>query len=115
MQPAVVSKMPPYDLRAFTFESQPHRNISFVVKVGDDDFTTIVQGLTNCDADEPHERGSIHAEGNFVGMPGINEQSDACTSLRDGFIHLARLLVSTASLNISMKQMVGYRVQNGLG
>ena len=48
-------------------------------------------------------------------MPGINEQSDACTSLRDGFIHLPRLLVSTASLNISMKQMVGYRVQDGLG
>ena len=55
MQPAVVSEMPPYNLGTFTFESQPHRNVSFVVKVGHDDFMTIVQGLTNGNADEPHE------------------------------------------------------------
>src|SRR5579859_1883505 len=48
-------------------------------------------------------------------MPGIDQQGDAGAGLRDGLIHLLRLPVSPASLDIAMKKMVGYGVQHGLG
>ena len=62
MKPAIVSKMPPYNLRAFTLQGQPDGNVGFVVKIGHDDFTAVLQRLTNGKADEPHERGGIHAK-----------------------------------------------------
>jgi hypothetical protein len=120
VKPAIVSKMPPHNLCAFTLQGQPDGNVGFVVKIGDDDLTTgifamIAQLLTNGDADEPHERGRIHTKRNFVGVPGIHQQGHARARLCDGFVHLSRLPVSPAPLNVSMKQMVGYGTQYGLG
>src|ERR1700694_4900948 len=48
-------------------------------------------------------------------MPGIDQQSNARAGLRDGFIHLLRVPVSPASLNISMEKVVGYGVQHHPG
>jgi hypothetical protein len=74
-----------------------------------------LQRLTDGEADEPHERCRIHAKANFFGVPGIDQQCDAAASLRYGFIHLLRLAISSASLNIAMKKMVGYSVEHSSG
>src|SRR5580704_9425179 len=48
-------------------------------------------------------------------MPRIHQQGDAGAGLSDRLIHLLRLPVAPASLNVAMKKMVGNRVQHGPG
>ncbi len=86
MKPAIVSKMPPQNLRAFALQGQPDGNVGFVVEIGHDDFAAGVspsdrQRLANGQADEAHERGGVHAKRNFVGMPRVHQQGDAGAGL----------------------------------
>ena len=74
-----------------------------------------LQRLTDGEADEPHERGRIHAKANFFGIPGVDQQCDAGAGLRYGLVHLLRLAVSSASLDIAMKKMVGDGVEHSSG
>lgn len=71
--------------------------------------------LANGKADEPHERGGVHAERNLVVMAGVDQQSHAGAGLSDGLVHLLRLPVSPTSLNVSTKKMAGYGIEYGLG
>src|SRR5579864_4116286 len=105
--------MPPYNLCAFTLQGQPDGNVGFVVKIRDDDFTTIFQRLADGEADEPHKRSCIHAEANLFGIPGVNQQGDAGAGVRYGFVNFLRLAVSSASLNIAVKKMIGNGVKHG--
>ncbi len=115
MKKAIVSKMPPHNLCAFTLQSQPDSNVGFVIEISHDDFTAIFQRLTDGEADEPHERSCIHTEANLFRIPGVDEQGDAGAGARYGLVNLLRLAVSPASLNIAMEQMLGHRIKHDGG
>jgi hypothetical protein len=113
MKKAILSEMPPNNFCAFTLQGQPNCDVGFMIEVSHDDFTAIFQGLTDGEADEPHEGSGIHSEANLFRIPGIDEQSNAGAGARDYLVHFLRLAVSSASLNIAMKKMMGYGVKDG--
>src|SRR5580692_10121183 len=73
------------------------------------------QRFADRNADESQEGSRIHAERNLVRVAGVHQQSNTLSGLRDCLVHFLRLPVSPASLNISVKKMVGYGVQHALG
>ena len=115
MKAAILSKMPPDDLCALTLQRQPYRDVGFMIKVGHYDLAAFFQCLANGDADEPHERSGVHSKRNFVGMPRIYQQRNALPRLRYGLINFLGLLVAAASLDISIKKVVGDSIQDGPG
>ena len=115
MKPAILAEIPPDDLCAFALQRQPHGNVGFMVKIRNDDFTPLLQRLANGDANKPHERCGVHAEGNFVRMPRVDQQGHAFPRPGNRFVHLLRLPVPAAALHVAMQKMVRDRVQHGLG
>src|SRR4029077_21091406 len=57
-------------------------------------------------------RGCVHTKANLFRMPAIDQQGDTAASLGDGLVHFLRLPVSSASLNVAMKKMMGYGVEH---
>jgi hypothetical protein len=66
MKCLIFAEPPPSDLRAVRFESEPCRNVRFVIRFSDDDFArlfrlSLMSGLTS------HiKEVALHAEGNFA-------------------------------------------------
>src|SRR5258708_34470818 len=48
-------------------------------------------------------------------MAGIDQQGSGGPGVGDGLVHLHRMAVPSASLNVAMKKMVGHGVQHGAG
>src|SRR5437763_17021877 len=113
MKAAILSKMPPDDLCALTLQRQPHRDVGFMIKVGHYDLAAFFQCLANSDADQPHERRGVHSKVNFVGMPRIYQQRHAFASLPYALINFVEALLASASLDISLRKVVGHRIQEG--
>ena len=114
MQIAVLAHAPPDDLRAGRLQRQPGGDVGVVVHVGDDDLVALAEHLADAEADQPDERGGVHAEADFGRAVGIDQQRHALARLGDRLVDLDAAAVAAAALDIVVDEMVGHRVEHAL-
>jgi len=57
-------------------------------------------------------RGGVHAEGNLVTVPRVDQDAHAIGGASDGVVHLHTLGVASASLHIAVQKMAEDRVDD---
>ena len=82
VQGAALPHPPPDDAGPHGFERRPGRDIGVVVEIRDHDLVPRPETLRDAEAHEPNERGRVHAEADFGGVVGVQEQRHAGPRLR---------------------------------
>ena len=115
MKVAVLAHAPPFELGAGRFQRQPCGDVGVVIHVGDDDLVAFLKHLADAEADQPDERGGVHAETDFRRAVGVDQQRHAFARIGDRLVDGDAAAVAAAALHIVRDQMVGHRVENALG
>src|SRR5215472_5958077 len=112
MQIPILSHSPPQDFRIA--ESEPGRDIRLVVHVCDHNLIAYAKRLAYCEAHEPDEGGSVHAESDFSGIARIEKQRDTLSAPCNYCIDLSAFRVAPASLDVVGEQVAVYSFQDSL-
>ena len=115
MQAVILAHAPPGDGPAHLFQLLPSGDVGVVVEVGDDDLVALrLQGRADGQADQTHERRSVHAEGHFVGVAGVDPGGDLGPRVHDNPVHLHAFGIAAAALDVEVEQVPGHCVQHDL-
>ena len=115
VQIPVVPHLPPTELCPAPFQSQPSRNVSLVVHIGDNDLVPLAERLSDRQTHQPNEGCSVHAKRNFACVARVHEISDTVSGAQNHLIDFTALGVASPSLHIALEQMMIHRIQHHLG
>jgi hypothetical protein len=86
-----------------------------MIQFGDDELAPGIQAFTDGEAHESHKGGGIHAEGNFAWLAGVDELGHALAGMSNRFVNCKAPQIPSAALDISLDQVLHYRVKRDLG
>ena len=86
-----------------------------MVKFSDDDFVASVARFGNGLADEPHERGPVQSENDFVRIRRIHEIGHSRPCSLDDVIDFTRKRVGAATLDHPVNQVIRYGIDDAGG
>ena len=95
-------------------EGQPGGNVRLVIQVCNDNLAPLPKCVSDRQAYETHERGSIHAKSYLFRFSRIQEGGHALTRLAEDRINFLGLRVSASALGISTEQMIMDSIQHPL-
>jgi hypothetical protein len=115
VETSIVSHAPPGKPGACGGQRKPSGDVGFVIHIRQDDLVPVHQSLANGQTHQADERGSVHAEGDFAGIAGVQQDRNALSCFSNCAIHLFALLVPATALNIAIQQVVVHGIKNALG
>src|SRR5215469_599268 len=114
MKVPIVPHFPPAERRSPPLESEPRRDVRFVVEVGHDDFFSLSQDVSYRKTDDTNERSGVHTERYLGRFTRIQECSYAFPCLLYGGVYLLAMTVAAATLHVAGYEVMADRIQNGL-
>src|SRR5208283_3166838 len=114
MQIPVFPHLPPGELRSSPFQREPSGDVRLVVQIGDDNFVSLVEGLSDRQTHQTNKGSRIHAKRDFAWVASVHKISDAVPRTQNHLVHFTAFRVAPPSLHIALEEMMIHRVQHTL-
>ena len=114
MKVAVLAHLPPKNFCAVFFQRHPGCDIRFVIHVGDNNFVSLAECLSDRETYEPNKGSRVHPKRYFAGVARVQEIGDAFAGMCNRRVNLLALRIAPAALNVAFEQMAVDSVEDDL-
>jgi hypothetical protein len=85
-----------------------------MIHIGDNELVSRAERLSKRDAYQPDKGSSIHAKSDFARVSSVQKVGNALAGSSDPGVHFPALRIATASLNVTLEEMLVDRVKRDL-